>query len=74
MADDDGACVHVLGTALVGLALNQQLVGGHADAVAHDPDQNFVVADLRQIEFLQADVVSAVETHALRPHGITPGR
>ena len=65
VADDDGVCIHIRGTALVGLALDQQLVGGHADAVAHDPDQNLIVPDVRQIELLQADVIGAVETHTL---------
>ena len=65
VTDHDGVCVHICGTALVGLALNQQLVGGHADAVAHDSDQNLVVPDVRQVELLQADVIGAVETHTL---------
>lgn len=65
VADDDRVDIHIRGTALVGFALNQQFVSGHTDAVAHDPDQDFVVPNVGKVELLQADVVSAVETHAL---------
>ena len=62
MAYDYGIHVDILGGPLVLLALHRQLVGGHADAVAVDLCQDFVILDLRQFELFEAKVHFAVHS------------
>ena len=64
MAHDDRVLVDIGGHPLVVGALHGRLIGGHADGIADDFDQNFVVLDGRQLEALQAQVVDSVQPYS----------
>ena len=61
VAHDRRMLGNVLMDALVLYAEDGALIGGHADAVGHDLDQDLVVLDLGQLKFLQTKVVCGVQ-------------
>ena len=62
MPDDNRIGVDILGRTFVLLALLCQLIGGHADAVAHDLHQDLILPDLRQFKFLQSQVSRSIHS------------
>ncbi len=69
MADDGGALGDVVGDALVFRAAHGGLVAGHAEAVADDVGEDFVVADRGEVELVEAEVVLPVKADGPGPHG-----
>lgn len=43
---------------------DRALVGGHADAVGYDLDQDFVVTDFRQLKGIQTQIIRSIQTYS----------
>ena len=43
---------------------DRALVGGHADAVGYDLDQDFVVTDFRQLKGIQTQIIRSMQTYS----------
>ena len=61
---DHGVFMHVLGHALMLFAQHGALVGGHADAVGYDLDQNLIIADFRQLKGIQTQIIRSMQTYS----------
>ena len=70
MSHDHGVLRHVVGHALVIRALLGRLIGGHADGIADDLRENFVVPDRRKLEGFQSQVFLAIQAHGSGFHGL----
>ena len=68
MADNDRVGVDVLRGTLVVLALFHQLVGGHADAVAHDFYEDFVILDGRELKLLKTQIPGTIHSYCFCFH------
>jgi len=71
VAHDGGVLGNVGMDALMTGAQNRALVGGHADAVRNNFDQDLVILDLRQLKGIQAQVVGSVQTNGFDFHNET---
>ena len=71
MAHDGRVVGDVLVDTLVLGAEDRALVGRHADAVGHDLDQDLIVFDLGQFEFVQTKVVGCMQTDGFCFHNKT---
>ena len=66
LVTQDGRMLSYIGMhALVLGTKDRALVGGHADAVGYDLDQDFVVTDFRQLKGIQPQIVYGVQTYSL---------
>ena len=43
---------------------DRALVGGHADAVGYDLDQNLIIADFRQLKGIQTQIIRSMQTYS----------
>ena len=68
VADNDRTLRDVARNAFVDVGLVGGFVRRHADAVAYDFGEYFVIFDLRQFEFLQSEVVFAVQSYSFCFH------
>ena len=60
MSHDGRILGHVVRDPLVGGALVSHLPGGHAQAVAYDLCQDFVILHFRKLEFLKPEVFYSI--------------
>jgi len=72
VADDDRILRERRADALVRIALHGELVGRHADGVAHDAGKNFVVLQAWQLEFLESQIVHAIYSDRFGFHSKPP--
>ena len=70
MANDGGIHSAVIGNALVVLALQGSLVGGHTYGVANNADLNIIRTNLGQDDIVQAQVILAVDSFCFGIHKI----
>ncbi len=74
VADDHRILVHIIGHPLVLCSLLHGFPCGHADGIRDHLDQDLVVCDFRQLEFLQPDVIHAIQANrsCLHAHSFLP--
>ena len=51
---------------------NGTLVGGHADTVRNNLNEDLVIGDLRKFKFLQSQIIGCVKSYASCFHNKTP--
>ena len=72
MTDDYGFFGYIVRNALMIRTLHSRFMGRHANTVGYDLGEYLVVLDLGQLEFVESEVVLAVQSYSFVQHGILP--